>query len=79
MRAVELVQDAQSVQAREEQIEEDEVVVVAARALQAFDAVPCRVDGEAFGFEPPGEEASNPWFVLDDEKSHPPLSLRARP
>src|SRR5439155_18652970 len=71
-RGVEFAQDAESVQAREEQVEEDEIVGVAARALEAFGAVTCSVDGEAFGLEPSREEPEDPRFVLDDKDPHCP-------
>src|SRR5438874_5791240 len=69
-RAVQLVQDAQPVEAGQEQVQQHEVVAVAARAFQPLAAVPGGVHGEPFGLEPSREEAEDPRFVLDHQDAH---------
>ena len=71
-RVIELVEDAEPVEPREQQIEQDEVVVVAARALETLAAVAGGVNGEALALEPPNEEAQDSRFVLDHQDPHCP-------
>ena len=52
MRLVQLVQHAQTVDAREKQIEQDEVVRVALRPLEALATVARAVNGKTLRLEP---------------------------
>ena len=68
--AFELVQHAEAVDPRQEQIEQDEVVGVALRALQTLAAVARSVDRKTLRFEPSCEEPEDPRLILDHQDPH---------
>src|SRR5438105_2990702 len=68
--AGELAQHGQAVEARQEQVEDDEVVAPFARAPEPGRTVGCLVDGEALRLEPPPYEREDPRLVLDDQDRH---------
>src|SRR2546425_5838537 len=70
------LQDAESVATRQEEIEDDEVVLVLQRASQSALAVSALVDGESLRSEPPGEKGSDARFVLDQQDPHLPRRRR---
>src|SRR5581483_1881265 len=66
-----LGQQAQAVDARQQQVEDDELVRSAERELEPCRPVLGGVDHEPLGLEPQPEEIQDPRLVLDDENPHP--------
>ena len=55
---------------RQVAVEDDDVVVVEARLLEAAEAVQGRVDGHALLAQPARDRAGESFLVLDDEYAH---------
>ena len=68
--ALKLAQHGQSVDAGQQQVEDDEVMVAAPDRSQRLDAVTRRVDAETLRLEAADEKRKNPRFVLDDKDPH---------
>ena len=69
---MQLAQDAQPVESRQQQVEDDEVVRALRRASQRVEPVQRGVDREALGLEAAREEREDPRLVLDDQDPHSP-------
>jgi hypothetical protein len=69
------VQHAQTVHPRQEQVEQDQVVMIAGGALEALSAVTRRVHRKPFSFESPHDEAENARLVFDHQNAHRKLTL----
>ena len=72
--AVQLAQDAQAVEPREEEVEQDEVVGMATRPFEPLGSVLGAVDEEAFSLQSSRQEPEDAGLVLDDQDPHGPLS-----
>jgi hypothetical protein len=72
------VQHAETVNAREEQIEQNEVVRVASRALQTLAAIARPVNRKALRLEPSCEEPEDPRLILDHQDAHSQTTITER-
>jgi hypothetical protein len=75
LREVQFLQHVETVAAREQQVEDRQVVVALTRQLQTALAVCRPFDGEALRRERPGQERANPYLVLHHQYSHDPHLL----
>ena len=64
------MQHAQTVEPGEQQIEQNEVVRVALRTLEALAAIASAVDHETLGLQPSCEEAEDSRLILDHQNPH---------
>ena len=69
-RTAQLVEQTESVQAWEQQVEHDELVRLGERQAQPGGSVVCRVDREPLRLEPQPQELEDARLVLDDQDSH---------
>ena len=70
--SLELAQDLQAVQPRQQQVEHDEVPARARCEVEPFPPVARRDHGVPLGLQPSGEEGLDSRLVLDDQDAHPP-------
>jgi hypothetical protein len=70
VRLVQLVQHAEAVDAGQEQIEQDEVVRVALRPLEALAAIARSVNRKTLRLEPSCKEPEDPRLILDYQDAH---------
>ena len=76
-RLPQLREQAKPVQARQEQVEDDELVRLGKGALEPGGSVVCAVHDEPLRLEAQAQELENPGFVFDDQDPH--LQAPGRP
>jgi hypothetical protein len=72
----ELTEHRKTVDPREQEIEDDQVVMLTPSKLERLHAVLGAVRHEPFGLEGPSDERQDPGLVLSDQYAH---CLRLRP
>ena len=67
---MQLPQRVEAAEARQQQVEDHQVVVARKRPREPLLTVRDHVDAEALGLERPGEEGTNPRLILHNQYSH---------